>query len=145
MANPWDPNGRGPDLSRLPANLKEQLTSPIPLRPLERYARVIVFNRTPGLVHPTARLLATDNRSPDNITGRPDGVQVDAMDFTGRIPLVSFIMEKDTTANLLTGLLRSYMNLGGTEADIAGLVTEAKQVPQMFGVTKQFEEDANNE
>lgn len=145
MSNPWGPNGLSPDLSRLPAHLKEQLTAPIRLRPLERYGRVIIFNRTPGLVHPTARLLATDNRSPDNTSGQPDGAQIDAMDFSGRVPLVSFIMDKDTTANMLTGMLGSFLRLGGTEAEIAALVKSAKETPTTFGLERAFEEDASNE
>jgi len=146
-SNPWDYSGLGPNLARLPQHLKEQLTANIPLRPEETYGRVVIFNRSPGLVHPNGRVLATGFRDPsDTATNVVSGVQLDALDFSGRIPLASLILPKDCTRNVLVGMLRAYIAMGGgSKEEVAAMLTEASRPLPSFGAINMFEEDASNE
>lgn len=146
MSGPWDYQNNSPNLARLPQHLKEQLTRNIPLRPLETYGRVVIFNRAPGLVHPNGRVIASGYRDPQDTTGPVTGAQLDTMDFSGRIPLASVIMPRDCTRNTIVGLLRAYVDMGGgSDEEVASMLAEARRPAEVFGAIKLFEEDSSNE
>jgi len=58
-----------------------------------------------------------------NPTGAPDGVQVDMVDFSGRLPLATFLLTKDKVPHILRGLVRSFLAMGGTEEELKVLLT----------------------
>jgi len=145
MSNPWDFGAR-PNLSKLPAQVKEQMSQPIPLRPEEALGRLMVFRNTSGLNHPNARFLVTSFREGiDNYSGTPDGAQLDVMDFSGRIPLSSMILPKETVESLLVGLTRCYLEMGGTGEALDAVRTRAAVPVPLHNVSNFYEEKPSDE
>jgi hypothetical protein len=115
----WDWNGIGPNLSKLPPHLRDNFSGDIPLRPGEVRGRVIIFKKTPGLIHPNGRILVSHyHKDAACPIGRPDGAQVDMTDFTGRAALATFLLEKQQVPAILAGLVHSFLAMGGTEKEI---------------------------
>lgn len=122
----WDWGSVGPDLSKLPAHLRENLTESIPLRPGEVYGRVLIFRKTPGLNHPNGRILVSNyHKDAANPSGPPDGAQIDLADFSGRLALSTFFLAKDKVPPVLGGLIRSFLAMGGTEEELRTVIAQA--------------------
>jgi hypothetical protein len=145
MSNPWDFGAR-PNLARLPAHVKEQMSQPVPLRPEEVLGRLMVFQNTSGLNHPNARFLVTAFREgAENYSGPPDGAQLDVMDFSGRVPLSSMILPKTTVESLLVGLARCYLEMGGTIGELESINTRALTPVPLHNVSNFYEEKPSDE
>jgi hypothetical protein len=118
-SNYWDNSNFRPDLSRLPREIRENLSAPTPLRPEEGYATVILFQRTPALNHPNARCNASLYRNEENaLVNVPIGAQLDFADYTGRIPLATVVLGKDVLEKTLSSMLRVYTQMGGNVEDV---------------------------
>jgi hypothetical protein len=144
----WDGSGAGvgPNLAKLPLEIREQQTRPMPLREGEAYGRVVLFRKSPGLVHPNGRVNVTVHQSDPLDVAAVAGVQIDATDFSARIPLATLILAKEGVPGVLTNLLRAYMQLGGTDADIERCIATARKAPTIsMTAVVNFEEQPSNE
>jgi hypothetical protein len=55
-------------------------------------------------------------------SGPPDGAQVDLVDFSGRVALVTFILAKRNVPAVIGGLIRSFLDMGGSREDLLAAV-----------------------
>lgn len=131
-----------PDLSKLPAHLRKNTTEPIPIRDSEVHANIRVFEDKPGLNYPNGRLYAT-SYTKDHEGGKPEKLQIDGVDFTGKIPIFTVLVRKEDMKDFLRGALIQYMKLGGTEEDLKELINHAKLPPRLKNPL--FEEEDINE
>lgn len=146
MYDPRWPGGPRPDLRRLPQVVREQMSQPVPLRPTEVHASVLLFQSTPGLNHPNGRVLVSPHRKdPDNYTGVPDGIQLDMTDFHGRKPLASVVLTAKAAIPVLENLIRCYMALGATPEDVQQLVSNAKLPVERLQATTYYEDEGSRE
>ena len=121
----WD-WGMRPNLSKLPLHLRESLTETIPLRPGEVYGKVLIFNKTTGLNHPNGRILVTNyHKDAARPVGPPDGAQIDMVDFSGRLPLATCLLRKKQVPDILRGLMRSFLAMGGTVEELHSAIDTA--------------------
>jgi hypothetical protein len=143
MSNPWD---NRPNLSKLPHLIREQLNQAVPHRPNEVATKTVIFKKTQGLIHPNARLLITEHRKDPNVfSGPPDGIQIDSMDFSGRVPLLSLILPKVSVPAVLENIIRGYLALGGTEEGLAEIQAKAKRPLQGMGLTTYYEDEGSRD
>lgn len=136
----WDNSGLRPDLSRLPAYIREGMHQPIPVRPDECNAVFVIFPNVQGLNHPNARCNVAPFKKGDenSAISVESGIQIDMNDFTGRTPLASMILDKNKLPGFLTGLLRIYAGLGG---DVTALIaTTGDSRPEVPAAHIYFEE-----
>jgi hypothetical protein len=143
MTDYWDNSGLAPNLSKLPLHIREGMTTPIPIRPDEVNAALMIYKQTPGLNHPNARCNVTSFRRDGSSGISIDlGAQIDFSDFTGRIALATAVISKDVLPKVIEGLLRAYMGFGGDlDAVIASAKGERQQGPEAIA----FFEERNDE
>ncbi len=140
-SNLWDNKHFSPDLSKLPREVRESLTQPIPLRPEEAYATVIIYQRTPALNHPNARCNATLYQHEENaLVNIPMGVQLDFLDYTGRIPLATAVLGPDILKLTLTSMLRVFTRMGG---DINAVIEASKHDVSLQASATYVEEQSD--
>ena len=119
MNDYWD---RKPDLTRLPPTLKDSLNKPIPFRPHEVRARVLI-SPTVGQNHPNGRFLIAPHR-PNSDSSVIEGLRVEALDYAGKLPLATIILKNEDFFQALQGALLAYKKAGGSLAQLVNLVEE---------------------
>lgn len=128
----WNWGNIGPDLSKLPPHLRENLTEPIPLRPGEVRGRVFIFRNTPGLNHPNGRVLvAPYHKDVAQPSTTPDGAQIDVADYTGRLPLATVVLAKKHMPDVMKGLVRNFLAMGGTREELLEMINESALPPRL--------------
>jgi len=128
----WDWGAIGPNLSKLPPHLRESLSENIPLRPGEVHGRVLIFRKTPALIHPNGRVLVTKYyKDAARPVGIPDGAQIDLVDFSGREPLVSVLLVKENVPAVLGGLVQSFLAMGGSADDLHAAIDTVAAPPRL--------------
>lgn len=134
--------GPKPNLSKLPPYLRKNATESIPVRDTEVHANVRVFEDKPGLNYPNGRIYATCYTK-DHEGGTPEKLQLDGVDFTGKIPIFTILISKDNMREFVRGVLLQYMKLGGSEEDLKALLNHAKLPPRIKNPL--FEEEDTDE
>lgn len=139
--NHWDPPNTSPDLSRLPPQLREALNQPIPLRPDEKNAAVMLFNKTVGMNHPNGRCnVVPFKRVENSVVAMEKGLQLDFSEFTGRVPLATVIINFTDGAAFAASVLRAYLSLGG---DLDVVLNAVNTKREQTTRTEYFEEQSN--
>ena len=117
-----------PNLSKLPPAIRKQLSIPIPFRPGEVHAKVIIFNTRPGQNIPNGRMYVTaHNDDPMNAT--PDKIQLELCDFTARYPVAAVVLHKDIVAQAIVSMVKTYLKIGGSLEDIQLGLSAPAQAP----------------
>ena len=146
MYDPRWPGGPRPDLRKLPQVVREQLSQPVPLRPTEVHAGVLLFQTTPGLNHPNGRVLVSSHRKdPEAYTAVPDGIQIDLTDFYGRKPLASIVLTPAAVVPVLENLIRCYVALGATAEDVQQRLSNATLPAERLQATTYYEDEGSRE
>lgn len=139
--NPW--KDIKPNLSKLPAHLRKDLTKQIPLRENEVYSRIVIYSDKPGLNYPNGRVFAeVYNKDPNAPSSIPEGVQISLSDYSARIPLVGFVLEKEDVLPVLRSMAQAYLSLGGTEDELKTLLPQGNLPPRI--VNPMFPEEPND-
>jgi len=144
--NPRWPGAPGPNLTKLPQHIREQIAQPVPLRPSEVRTKISLFQVTSGLQHPNGRVLVSEFRQdPDNYVNKPDGIQIDGSDFYGRKPLLSIVLDKKTAQPVIENMLRCFLALGATKEELAALVSRAEQPLERLQATTYYEDEGSRD
>ena len=115
----WD--GK-PDLTRLPAYLKATLDKPIPLRPDEVRAKVLVFP-TVGHNHPNGRILIAPSMEEAEEVA-PTAVRIELLDYGGKTPLAMGTLSPKHFAELFRGAIDVYAQCGGDLDELKKIIEE---------------------
>lgn len=135
-----------PNLAKLPTVIREQLAQPVPLRPNEVRAKIVIFRKSPGLIHPNGRVYVTEYRKDaNNISGSPDGIQIDSADFSGKSPLSSILLTKQDIPAVIENMLRIYRTLGATDEEINALQKRAEKPLMALRANTYFEDEGSRE
>jgi hypothetical protein len=113
-----------PDLSKLPQHIRDTFSQTLPIRPDECRAAVMIFQVSKGFNHPNGRCnVAVYKREENAVINMDKGLQLDFAEFSGRQPLATAIIDKDSARTFIAGLLRAYSAIGG---DVGQVVNEAQ-------------------
>lgn len=117
-----------PDLTRLPEHLKQTLTKPLELRPDEVHVKLRIYKeiKAAGYNIPNARLLAGPF-IPTAEGTKPDGVQIELVDFKGHVPLVMSVLSLEKALIFLKGFIKTYKRCGGDIQSLLGFIEELEK------------------
>jgi hypothetical protein len=124
MSSSWD--DAKPNLAKLPPQLKQNLTQPIPVRPEEVYGGIHIFKKTQGLHHPNGRILVSKYYKDAGEESKPtDALQIDFSDFTGRTAVGTLVLKKTQAQVILTSMMRTFLQIGGSVAELESALQAA--------------------
>lgn len=136
--NYWDNSGNAPNLSRLPLEVREGMTRPIPMRTDEVYAAVMIFKQSPGLNHPNGRCHVSPYRTTHNaVVSMDKGIQLDFTEFSGKLALATVVIDVNTAEPFISNMLRAYKELGG---DVNAAVARSGTIREVVEHTAYFED-----
>jgi hypothetical protein len=137
-----------PNLSKVPQHIRDALSEPVPVRDTEATGRLHLFHdaRSSGLNIPNARMHARTYTPMEGETGTRDmapKVQIDFVDYTGKMPIATAILVPEQALILINQLMRSYLRIGGPIEEINRIHLELSGPKTAFELNKYVAVDDN--